>query len=119
MTLGALCAQGQSLLFRHYPDPYRQPWNYNGYGWYGGYGYGYGGMWQGVGASAVGAAIAIGAIEANRRLEEAAERRRTERTEPAAGQIRYEDCKEFRGEKSRILKCTDSKGRSVTFEIPN
>lgn len=115
VLLGASCAQGQSLLGRYYPDPYRMPWNYHGYypsygGWYGG-----GGVWTGVAATAAGAGIAIAAGEATRRLDEAAERRRT----APAKQVRYEDCQEYKGEKSRILKCTDSNGKAVTFEIPN
>lgn len=110
LLLGALGAQAQGLLGRYYPDPYRMPWNYNGY--YPSYGYG-GGVWTGVAATAAGAGIAIAAGEATRRLDEAAERRRSE---PAAP-IRYQDCQEFKGEKSRILKCT-ANGKTSTFEIP-
>jgi len=107
MLLLAAAAMAQQRPIRPYGGWERPPHNVASGGYYSTYpAYSYpvmyprGGVWTGVGATAVGAAIAIAAGETNRRLDEAAYRRQNPR--PVA---KVTECSEFVGEKSRLMRC--------------
>lgn len=83
--------------------------------WYGSH-YGYGGVWDGVAATAAGAAISVVAGEATRRLDEAAVNRMEQRQQKElVPRYKFKDCKNFVSEdqKTVVLACLSEEGKWV------